>query len=125
MKVTPEGIPSLALGAHQYSLWFSVYGIQRWAEHRDVDYQQALEDGWQAGKLSLADLTKLLEIALAGGEARRAAFEGGDPRTIGPDTLQSILAVYSHIELAVKLAEAWAGLPEGEKSDPNSPEPHA
>lgn len=123
LKVTPEGMPKIVLGGSSYPVFFSVYSIQCWAEYKGVDYQQALEDGWEAAKLSLADLSKLLEIALGGGEARRVAFSGGDPRVIGQETLDAIMSIYSPIELAMSLATAWAGLPGGDEKDPKPEAP--
>lgn len=123
LKATPEGMPSIVLGGASYPVFFTVYGIERWAEYRGVDYQQALEDGWNGVRLPLADLRKLLEIGLSSGEARRVAFAGGETREIGEQTVAGMLAVYSPIELAAVLARAWNGLPEGEPADPNPEAP--
>jgi len=123
LKVTPESMPAIVLGGVRYSLFFSVYGVERWAEHRGVDYHQALADGWTGADLAIGDLEKLLAVALESGEARRVAFGGGEARTIGKDTIQGIFAVYSPIELMSTLADAWQMLPEGEPS-PNPEAPH-
>ena len=124
LKVTPEGMPAIVLGGVRYPLFFSVYGVQRWAEYKGVDFHEALGAGWggKDGAFSDADLTKLLEIALASGEARRVAFGGGEARTIGADTVSQICELYSVIEVASVVSEAWNLLPEGEPSpNPEAP----
>jgi hypothetical protein len=123
LKVTPEGMPSVMLAGASYPLFFPVYGVQRWAEYKGVDYQQALEDGWDGMHLSLPDLSKLMEIALSGGEARRVAFGGGEARTVGDKMIEGMLAIYSPVELALVLARAWNALPEGEPTGPNPEAP--
>lgn len=123
LKVTPEGMPAIHVGGTKYPLFFSVYGLQRWAEYRGCDFQEGVEKGWAADELSQADLAKLLEIALESGDARRVAFAGGEPREVTEKTLGQVFAVYSLAEVALVLAEAWNLLPEGESS-PNPEAPH-
>jgi hypothetical protein len=112
LKVTPEGMPSIKLEGIDYPLFFSVYGIQRWAEYKGTDYEGALAAGFKVG-LPFEDLSKLLEVALAGGEARRHAFGGGSAREIGPSLVGQAFTVYGHFEMIRLLAEAWNMLPGG------------
>lgn len=115
LKVTPEGMPTIEVAGVVYPLCFTVYGLQRWAEYKETDYQGVLEAGWPIA-MPIADLSKLLEVALAGGEARRQAFEpGASSREITPALVERLFALYTHLELVQPLSLAWNMLPGGEK----------
>jgi hypothetical protein len=125
LKVTPEGMPTIEVAGVAYPLCFTVYSLQRWAEYKDTDYQGVLEAGWPIA-MPAEDLSKLLEVALAGGDARRQAFEpGASPREIAPALIDRLFVLYTHLELVKPLSEAWNMVPSGEKTDrpplPDSP----
>lgn len=113
------GAPTIAVGGHDYPLFFSVLGIEEWAEAHEWSFEVAITSGWSFTKLTKPELRQIVTIALRGGEARRHACEGGQALTIDAGLVDTLLSLYHMNEVAAALYEAWLRAP-GEP-DPQRP----
>jgi hypothetical protein len=118
-ELTTDGAPALILGGVEYPLVFSVGGMKRWADYKQMEYAAAIEQGWKGADLTDAEMRLLLASALRSGELRRSVFDpGSDKRDVGDDFVDLVLDVMHPHEVWVALACAWNFAP-GEYAGPD------
>jgi hypothetical protein len=107
LALTATGLVGIVLGQERYPLLFPIARMKEWAEHRQQTLETVLHEGWKVEDLSEADIRMLLTLALKGGEARRALFEGGQKREITDELVNSVLDVVHADELMGALIRVW------------------
>ena len=123
LKVTPEGMPSISVDGQEYPLFFSVLGVQRWAEYRGIDFEGVVSVLLAPFEHGLDGLRALLRIGLSGGEIRRCMVAGGSAREIGDEIIERILSVYHLLEVSDVIQAAWTLTDPSEPKQANPPTP--
>ena len=123
MPVGPEGMPSLTLRETKYPLFFPAAGVKLWAEHKGLEFQVAVAEGWEPAKLTDKETRFLLRLGFESAEFRRQMFCPGPARAFDEEFIDQILQIHHLQDIWNALLTAWNNAPAREPDPPMTQNP--